>query len=183
MNTHVAFNHQASGLGLGLSSTKWREFRRVPCSTLPRQWRSWVLDSGSLTKRLMDASHGNFHVRVLREGWMVPWKAEAQKLGLKARSRAWIREVELVCRGETWVKARSVIPMSTLSGAERELSRLGSKPLGAFLFKARTMRRSPMAIAKFSDQSTCLKWGRSSVFYLHGKPVLVSELFMEALPL
>jgi chorismate--pyruvate lyase len=156
----------------------WRRFRRVPESALPRDRRSWVLDAGSLTKRLIKASHGDFSVRVTFQGWGVASRDEMKVLKIPIRQKALIREVELVCFGEVWVTARSVIPNSTLSGAEKQLQFMGNRPLGAFLFKARTMHRQPLEISMPISKHLKGICGRRSVFLLHDKPLLVSELFM-----
>jgi len=156
----------------------WRRFRRVPENALPRDRRAWVLDSGSLTKRLIKASGGDFSVRVTFQGWAYPSRDERKVLNVPVRQKALIREVELLCFGEVWVIARSVIPHSTLSGAEKQLQFMGSRPLGAFLFKSRTMHRKPIEIAMPIALSLKGIYGRRSVFLLHDKPLLVSELFM-----
>jgi chorismate--pyruvate lyase len=160
----------------------WREYRRVPLQKCPYQRRAWLLDRGSLTKRLIRASHGEFRVNVRRQHWGRPHLDERQLLNLPHWQYALIREVELICHDEVWVTARSIIPLATLSGAEKQLACLGERPLGEFLFKAKTMRRGPLQIAAITPaakghaQDTIS--ARRSVFYIHGKPILVSEFFM-----
>ena len=156
----------------------WRHFRRVPENALPRNRRTWVLDTGSLTKRLMKASQGQFAVRVTYQGWAYPSLDEIKTLKIPLRQKALIREVELLCFDETWVKARTVIPNTTLTGAEKQLQYMGNRPLGAFLFKSKTMHRKPLEIARPKLGQLEGIYGRRSVFLLHGKPLLVSELFM-----
>jgi len=159
-------------------TTSWRHYRLVPESVLPRDWHSWVLDRGSLTKRLIRVSHGDFHVNICHQSWEYPKPNEALALQLGGRRKALVREVELVCGGEVWVKARSVIPGATLSGVETQLKNLGTKPLGAFLFRSRSMRRKAIELARFSAQDGDDFFGRRSIFLLHDKPLLVSEVFM-----
>jgi len=156
----------------------WRRFRRVPENALPRDRRAWVLDAGSLTKRLIKASQGDFSVRVTFQGWAYPSRDERKVLNVPTRQKALVREVELLCVGKVWVTARSVIPNSTLSGAEKQLQFMGNRPLGAFLFKSKTMKRKPIEIAMPRALSLKGVYGRRSVFLLHNKPLLVSELFM-----
>lgn len=165
------------------SLTKWRHYRSVPAWVLPREWRNWVLDNGSLTKRLIKVSQGDFKVRVVFQGWAYPSCDEARVLGIPDRCKALIREVELLCFGKPWVCARSVIPNSTLTGHERQLKHLGTRPLGAYLFKSRTMQRKAIEVASLSVDVEKLSsqtpmYGRRSVFLLHNKPLLVSELFL-----
>ena len=105
----------------------------------------------------------------------------------------WIRQVQLLCDGMPWVFARTVVPVTTLSGAQQQLARLGDRPLGAFLFADPGMQRGPVELAcirkeqaMFSEASSGLKrkpaevWGRRSVFRVGGKPLLVAELFLPA---
>ena len=46
------------------------------------------------------------------------------------------------------VFARSVLPISSLSGSLAHLRRLQNRPLGAILFKNAGMRRSPFEVAR-----------------------------------
>lgn len=169
---------------------RWHAFRRVPSFYLPTEWRSWVLDRGSLTQRLIQASNGEFSVRVIRQQWLQPKRDEALLLGCPVTTHALIREVELLCHGKVWVVARSVIPVTTLQGEERQLKVLGNRSLGSFLFKSRAMKRGPLQITQASPESLAMEtgervdgalWGRRSLFFLHKKPLLVSELFLPAI--
>lgn len=159
----------------------WRAYRSVPSSVLPRSWRGWVLDRGSLTQRLIDISEGHFRVRVTRQHWAMPAVDEAKTLAIPFRQHALIREVELCVSGIPLVRAHSVIPVETLSGEERQLQHLGEKPLGAFLFASRSMHRGALELARFTNAQGELCFARRSVFRLHNKPLLVSEMFLPEL--
>lgn len=160
---------------------RWQAFSRVPSSYLPVQWRPWILDRGSLTKRLVSAAQGEFRVRVVSQAWQKPSADEAQALGLKVGQLTLVREVELCGHGQVWVRARSLIPAATLSGEERQLKYLAERPLGAFLFSSRAMRRQALELACFKDEYAQRFYARRSIFMLHNKPLLVSEYFMPAL--
>ena len=160
---------------------KWQHYKHVPSWILPYLCRSWVLDSGSLTRRLIDVSNGNFAVNVTFQGWDYPRLDELMALNLSRKQKALVREVELLCFGEVWVKARSIIPITTLSGEERQLAYLGNRPLGAFLFSSRAMKRNDMEIAVITGAKKQSIYGRRSCFLLHQKPLLVSEIFMPRL--
>ena len=147
-------------------------------------YRSWVMDNGSLTQRLKDASEGDFFVNLTYLGWgeanLSERRCMNKSAGGHSKEVSLVREVELICRGQAWVRARSIIPASTLRGAERQLKFLGTKPLGEFLFKSRNMTRSPLQAFCQYDAREKL-FGRRSVFFLNKKPLLVSELFLPAL--
>ncbi|MEH6625612.1 MAG: chorismate lyase [Motiliproteus sp.] len=162
--------------------TRWRSYRRVPSIQLSRQWRHWLLDQGSLTARLIKLSNNNFHVEVAFQGWGKPTLSEARALNIHPRQQVLIREVRLFGHGVPWVYARSVIPAPTLNGPLRMLKSLGSRPLGALLFKEPTMRRGPIETALIpigaEKQQT---WARRSVFFMRAKPLLVTEIFLQPL--
>lgn len=167
-----------SGLTRKSKPVIWRSYRRVPVNKLPYARRQWVLDRGSLTKRLIHASSGDFKVNISRHIWAIPSIDEQHLLALPLGQKALIREVSLLCKGEVWVKARSVIPIHTLTGTEKQLAILGDRPLGAYLFKSRTMKRGPLQIASFQDDCGQAISARRSIFYMHKKSILVSEFFM-----
>jgi chorismate--pyruvate lyase len=150
----------------------------------------WLLDPGSLTRRLKQICH-QFRVAPIKQTRQRPQLNEAQALGIKPHEHCFIREVHLYCDTQPWVFARTVIPMRTLTGKQRRLSRLGNKPLGAVLFADPAMRRSPIEIAHIKPGQTLFEtattpltskpkeiWGRRSAFFLNEKPLLVSEIFL-----
>ena len=151
----------------------------------------WLLDTESLTQRVRQACIGQFRVRVLSQGWGRPLRSEARALRLHHGERCLVREVQLLCAERPWVFARTIIPVTTLSGPQRRLARLGSRPLGAVLFADPSMRRGAVQIAAITARHGVFAratreltrrpaqiWGRRSVFRLAGKPLLVSEIFL-----
>lgn len=173
----------------------WRPRRQLPRSRLPEPLRDWLFYAGSLSRRVQRACSGRFGVEVLSQGWERPMLNEVRRLGLRHGRLALVRQVHLLCDGLPWVFARTVIPRTTLSGRRRVLGRLGTRPLGAVLFADPGLRREEMEVCRIRrgqflfDLSTrrCgdevegeveAVWGRRSVFYLRGKPLLVGEVFM-----
>lgn len=146
------------------------------------RYRSWLLDSGSLTARLRQLAKGDLRVEVVSQGWGRPNLSEARVLGIDPRQRVLVREVRLIGRGQAWVHARSLIPATTLTGKYRQLAHLGNRPLGELLFTDPDIQRGTIQTAPiplYSPQQRC--WARRSVFHLAGKPLLVSEVFLPAL--
>lgn len=169
-------------------STRWHPQTSRSFSQVPRLWRDWLLDKGSLTGRLVKLSAGDFGVQIIYEGWSQPQLQEHMVLGCARGERVWVREVFLLGHGEPWVYARSVIPARTLTGKRRHLKRLGNRPLGAVLFNDPSMQRGPIETARVVLASSDpqwperqVTWGRRSVFYLQQKPLLVTEVFLPAL--
>jgi len=162
-------------------SAQWSQLRTVQ-PELPPAWRTWLVTEGSLTKRLVRASRGDFRIQILNQYWGPAWPSEQRALGLESRQHVLIREIAMVCQGQVWVVARSLIPPRTLAGPHRRLKSLGQTPLGRYLFRHRSLRRSPLQVAPLvTDNGTALSWGRRSVFYLAERPLLVSEFFLPAI--
>ena len=187
-------NH--SQLGKHRLEPKWQiplgQLHRVlNTHSVPIELLDWLLDPGSLTSRLLHYCPDNFQVRPRAQYWSRPMLNEAQALGVNPQHICFIREVHLLCGKQPWVFARTVIPVTSLSGPRRRLARLGKKPLGAVLFADPHMRRSGIEIARLLPFHTLYQhaveplnsrpeeiWGRRSAFYLNDRPLLVNEIFL-----
>lgn len=149
-----------------------------------------IQETGSLT-RLLDQRCGGIGVRPLSQRWGMMTRDEQQALQLPPRSRCFIREVHLYCRSDIWVQARTVIPVTTLTGKRRRLLHLGKRSLGEFLFSYPGMQRSTLEYSQFLPQHPLLKrfikldrgpvYARRGVYYLDGFPLLVMEIFLPQL--
>ena len=172
----------------------WHFEKQVFNYMLPDNMACWLFDPASLTARLINACDGQFRVRVMSQSWGTPLWNESKRLGMRERQAALIREVFLYCDDQAWVFARTVIPRTTLSGKEKYLANLGSKPLGAVLFADPNMRRDQFEVTclregdllyAHANQLTNSKpteiWGRRSGFYLSDKPLLVNEIFLPSI--
>ena len=167
------------------SLPRWRRVRTRSPLALPSPWRPWLLDQGSLTERLVAASGGDFQVQVLAQALRRPAREERAVLGLPERQIALVREVLLRGRGESWVYARSVIPLAVLRGRYGFLRRLGNKPLGALLFRDAGIRRGAIEVTRRAPPRFLPAvvehgpaWVRRSLFYLDRQPLLVAEMFL-----
>ncbi len=169
----------------------WQTSRRLRRHSVPISLRDWLLEPGSLTRRLRARCGGGFHVQVLQQGLARPLRSEAQALGRPLHELALIRQVHLCCDEATWVFARTVIPLRSLQGGLKRIDRLGSRPLGELLFSDPQMCRGEIEVAQLrpghrlhplsaANDSTPL-WGRRSVFTLYTQPLLVSEFFLPQL--
>ena len=190
-----------------------RQFKRIPhwvavdyasILHMSDSTREWLVDNASLTLRIKNHCQSNqmgqFSVRLLRQGMSIPSNDEIQRLKLKSRRYALIREVLLYCGNTPVIFARTVIPIKTLTGPQRQLSHLGNRPLGEFLFAQPGLQRDTMEIAvlknghqlfdsavgNMSDKTLFLSkkvvpdqvWARRSIFRLRHKPLLVAEVFL-----
>ena len=148
-------------------------------TAMPANARDWLFDSGSLTARLKTLSEGKFAVEVVDESWLVfPELRFRSRFGPVAPGhRFWSRRVVLLGNGVPWVFANTLIPTHSLCGDLEQIIRLGTRPLGEYLFSQPELSRSEIEIKEIAEQS----WGRRSWFFLNAKPVLVAEYFLPAL--
>ncbi len=148
----------------------------------------WLRHADSLTSRLKAHCQGRFAVQILTQHWGRARPAEAQALGLSLRERVLVREVLLKGNDQPWVWARSILPERSLRGPLRHLRWFDDRPLGGWLFRQPGLQRDPLEITRLSAGDRRLPlflrdtgqtlWGRRSVFRVHGKAMLVGEVFL-----
>ncbi len=155
---------------------------------MPADAGDWLLNEGSLTQYLIEKSGGDFEVVRIAQSWQSPYPSERALLGLRDRQWALVREVALHCHGQAWVYARSVLPVTTLTGPLRHLRRLRNESLGSLLFQDPHLKRGPFEIVQLPASSSYIHpslrqpqpaWARRSRFCLYGRPLSVSEVFLK----
>ena len=168
---------------------RWYQRHQLFNQSIQPSLSSWLFDTSSLTARLIGLHGKDFCVRVISQQWQKIDAEEASAMSLNNVHSALVRQV-LLCHGDKpLVYARTVIPATTIQGAQRRYANMGSRPLGAMLFADRTMRREAVQVAMLpathkANQYTNTGepvWGRRSVFRVAGKPILVSEYFLPEL--
>ncbi|MFT4860867.1 MAG: chorismate--pyruvate lyase [Pseudohongiellaceae bacterium] len=142
-------------------------------------WWPWVSDPGSLTKRLKAQSDGKFAVQVDVEQWRSDLPLAVRSLfgPLAATHQFWSRKVTLLGCDTPWVKAHTLIPAHSLLSPLKTVMELKNQPLGEYLFDHPDLVRGAMDVTLLGRDI----WGRRSLFYLFGKPILVAEFFLPAL--
>jgi chorismate--pyruvate lyase len=107
-------------------------------------------------------------------------------LGMRRGVHAWVREVEMRAKNKPWMLARVIFPQDTLRHAGHP-NIIGSAPIGHALFKDNRTERSHFEVAQLYGEhpplSPVLKWdktvwGRRSIFFIGGWPLLLSEAFL-----
>jgi chorismate--pyruvate lyase len=168
---------------------------RIRSTAVPNVLRHWLLDNGSLTRRLRKICNGDFRVELLSQGWATPMVNEARQLKIAYKQKVFSREVLLYCGSRAMVYARTVIPLRTLKGRLNRLVYLGEKPLGEILFTDPCIQRGDLEIARLQagerlfDKALLAAtarrtavveaiWARRSAFGYHDKRLLVSEIFL-----
>ncbi len=152
-----------------------RYFTEIPA--LEPQLLDWLLLEDSMTKRF-EQQGKTVSVTMIREGFVEQNEIPEELPLLPKESRYWLREILLCADGEPWLAGRTVVPVSTLSGPELALQKLGKTPLGRYLFTSSTLTRDFIEIGRDAGL-----WGRRSRLRLSGKPLLLTELFLPASPL
>ncbi|MBK4988663.1 chorismate--pyruvate lyase family protein [Pseudomonas sp. S36] len=147
----------------------------------------WLLDEGSLTRRLTRLSSDHFSVTPLFEGWQPLRLDECQALGIAEGAEGWVREVFLRGHGQPWVFARSVASRSALERGGLDLETLGTRSLGELLFCDQAFMRHPLQVCRYPQAWLPAEaageglWGRRSRFSRDGLDLLVAEVFLPAL--
>lgn len=154
----------------------------------------WLHDHGSLTRRIQQRCT-DFAVRGVRSGLARIAPDEAALLGIAPQNLAWSREVFLYADGRPVVFAHSACARRYLRGAWSAVAGLGERPLGALLFAHPLVERRPLRYralrrphplyrraAAVLGQPPDRLWARRSLFYLHGAPLLVTEVFLPGIP-
>lgn len=176
-------SHQLFPVGM---QAKWRDAQSFH---LPEHLQSWLLDPSSLTARLKQHCQ-DFKVEVLGQK-IEPCSPEEATIDINAGQEVLVREVLLFCDKKPHVFARSLLPLSSLTGEEEKLANLGSQSLGQVLFNHPHLQRKCIEVASFSAQSRVAElalscqlpltdnlWGRRSTFVVDDKPLIVAEIFL-----
>ncbi len=159
-------------------------------SALSSAERDWLLNPGSLTKRLRKLTN-QIQFSLKHEGLNLALDEEADALGQPSQNSMWIREIEWNFKNHVWVVARTIIPLTTLHTKDNGLSELRNQPIGDLMFEDPNLIRKSIELCSLnsthpyfqnaSEQLTHFTeavWARRSVFYFYGKPLLVVETFL-----
>ena len=160
---------------------------------LPRGYRPWLADQGSLTRRLKRHCR-QFAVQPVRTGFIRPNRDEIPALQLRSERAAYVREVVLHCDGRPVVFAHSVVPADSLRGPWASVTRLGCRPLGEALFSNPRVVRGRLQYRRLPPGHPLARqarragipmpaetlWARRSLFTLLGHVLMVTEVFLPA---
>ena len=168
---------------------EWTVSRRGEHQSLPLPAQSWIYEPGSITQRLRSYYGNAVQVKILFHQWQVPFLSERKLLKLKNSRYALTREVLLHADGKPLVLARTIIPEATVKGARRNLSHLGTRPLGEVIFSYPKLERLEMDFtlvdprtwtpaAAFENHIDQAIWGRRTVYAIRHRKMLVNEFFL-----
>ena len=157
---------------------------------IPAELFPWVSYPGSFMQRLKLHGVKNAQIRIVHEGWQFLGLSEREVLSLPQRAYAWVREVIIYSDQIIWMYARTVIPLRTLTGKERELRNLNTRSLGSILFKYPDLMRSEFEFFSVTAEMDLYKKikaevpvmpyalsARNSIFTVRNKKLLLTEVF------
>lgn len=170
---------------------RWLKLRKGIRQTLPADARAWINETGSLTQRLRTHFGSRLRVKILLQCWHKPFIDERQLLTLPQAQYTLVREVLLYADNTPLILARSIIPETTIRIAQRNLSHLGTRPLGEVIFAYPNLQRLNRDITQVVPDTWCKVcqnefqiqtpvWGRRTVYAIPAQPLLVSEFFLPA---
>lgn len=170
----------------------WKSHKLGLQQQLPAELQSWLHETGSLTKRLRGVYGSAFGVKILFHRWKPAFIDECRLLGLPPARYQLIREVLLHAHGQPLVLARTILPEPTIKIAHRNLSHLGTRPLGEVIFSYPDLelRQRQFSRAETAIWSARLRsdigveqaiWGRRTVYAIQDHPLLVAEFFLPSL--
>lgn len=141
----------------------------------------WLLEQDSLSRRFQRHCEA-FTVSLIEQVKISHTALTNDERALIGDEDCLLRKVVLQGDGQPWVFARTLIPISTLTGQERDLEQLGEMPLGFRVFTDRSGRRDALVVADVGTDTQPL-WARRSRLWINEKPLLVAELFLAQAPI
>ena len=169
---------------------RWKQPHPGIKQTLPDDVCSWVYEKNSLTRRLCQTYGAALSVKILFHRWKPAFLSECKLLGLPHQQFNLVREVLLHAEGKPLILARTILPEKTIKIAKRNLSHLGTRPLGEVIFSYPKLERRALNVccveaaqwAPGLNNTVNIEgkvWGRRTVYAIHHQNLLVSEFFLQ----
>ena len=164
----------------------WQLPWRLQLRAIPAHLRSWLLEHGSLTKRMRQV--GTVFLDLLSQEWTFPMAMETRVLGLSQRQYGLVRSIVMGCDQRPFLFARTVLPEAIFRGTGRKLRKLlDHRPIGDILFREPGVQRTGLEICLLDESSPLYQlagaesdqklWARRSHFVLYGSRLLITEVF------
>ncbi|OEF26121.1 chorismate lyase [Vibrio rumoiensis] len=146
----------------------------------------WLLEQGSLS-RLFSKHCNDFAAHLVTQRILSPDKlTDFQRAMLfepgSPAQECLLREVVLTADGVPWLLGSTLIPRSSLSDEQFDLTQQGEVPLGLTVFQAEKVSRDGLHLGQIHCELGDLA-ARSSRLWMNQKPMLVAELFLPPSPI
>lgn len=143
--------------------------------------KEWLLEQGSLS-RLLASYCQSLSVDLLHNKVIKAERLNTEEITLLTDEECLLRKVVLKGDGQAWILGRTLIPQSSLSGQEYDLSQQGEIPLGLTVFSADNVKRDALQVG-FVRVGEEVLLARRSRLWMNHKPMLVAELFLPQAPI
>lgn len=172
-----------------------RWFSHVNGVNATREMRGWLVDTRSLTMKLMAHSE-HFRVRRLRQERGLCLADEFAVVDLPRRGCVQEREVLLQCDGRPVVFAHTIVPLNATTSDWPFFGTLGERSLGTTLFGDPRVRRGAMQYARLRPQHPLVQrasaalgnealgpalFARRCLYRRRNGVLLVTELFLPSI--
>lgn len=168
---------------------QWKKSRPGIKQTFPANVSPWIYEKNSITKRLRSFYGQAVTVEILFHRWKPAYPSECTLLKLPHQQFNLIREVLLHADGKPLILARTILPEQTIKVAKRNLSHLGTRPLGEVIFSYPKLERLELNTCSIPQHlwthsltnkvnTTQQVWGRRTIYAIQKQKMLVSEFFM-----
>lgn len=176
-------------------SKNWQYFTLDDYFNIPHKYINWLIRPYVLSKALRRICN-EFSVQLISQEFGFLNDDETEVLNGAPFEMGLVRQTFLKGDGNTYVYARVVIPKQTYISNKEMLRIIGEKPIGEnFLYNNPKMSRSIFQIkllkphhqlyknaVNFTDEKPPELWARRSVFHLDNDPLVISEVFFDAIP-
>lgn len=167
----------------------WKKKHPGVQQMLPADVSSWINETGSLTHRLRKTYGQSLRVKILFHRWKHSFLSERKLLNQPHQQYNLIREVLLYSEDKPLILARTILPEQTIKMAKRNLSHLGTRPLGEVIFSYPRLERLELNISCIQPRQWTAAlnkqipigqqiWGRRTVYSIQKQKLLVSEFFL-----
>ncbi|HBV76552.1 MULTISPECIES: chorismate lyase [Vibrio] len=146
----------------------------------------WLLEQGSLSRLFSKQCHQlTAHLvnqRILPAKSLTDFQCSMLFARGAVIEECLLREVVLAADDIPWLLGSTLIPRSSLSDEQFDLTSQGEVPLGLTVFQADQVARDGLHLGKIDCELGNLA-ARSSRLWMNQKPMLVAELFLPPSPI
>jgi len=181
-------NHKTS------KSNGWQMADNFDMSALSTYEKHWLMDTYVLTSGLNAIQNADCQLGVIDETLNLLSDEEMMAFIDQNTHTAWIRQIYHLVDDTPVIYARTVAPRVTFEQNQEALLSLKTRPIGeTMLYGKKNVKRSPFFYRQIHHHEPCYQrafttpdhpktlWGRRSLFYISGDPLLITEVFMSTM--
>ncbi len=160
---------------------------------LPSHIAPWISYKQSMTSKVRALNSKTFHFNLRGEHPTAPSVFDQEALDIEEHEKIIIREIEMSHSGARCLYGRTISPAS-LYNSNPDFATLGSSPIGDVLFRTPTRPFTRRCYTELTPSDELYKaatlslahkpnslWARYTLYPVHGKNLLIYEVFFPAL--